>query len=154
TQSNTLSSTANGRALASRRERGPKGGGRKPGSDPAGGLNGLFPRLSQPRKRFGVGVLLAVAKREGDRADIRTSTIEEAFESPGQRPKARILKRADAKNVAQMLSGLSHADRIRVASAILTGANTHRLLKEALGLKTGPLYHHVRGLQMAGMVAL
>lgn len=120
----------------------------------AGDLNRLFPKLTQPRKRFGVGVLLALAKREGDTADVRTSMLEEAFESPGRRPKAKILQRADAKNVARLLSGLSHADRIRVASAIMTGANTHRLLKESLGLKTGPLYHHVRGLQMAGMVTL
>lgn len=34
----------------------------------------------------------------------------------------------------------------------MTGSNTHRLLKESLGLKTGPLYHHLRELQMAGLV--
>lgn len=120
---------------------------------PGGGLEAFFPKLAKPRKRFGVGVLLALAQRQGGDAAVRYAAIEEAFDRPGQRPKAALLAKADAKKVSEVLSGLAHPDRIRVASAIMTGGNTHRLLKQALGLKTGPLYHHIRALQLAGLVA-
>lgn len=53
-----------------------------------------------------------------------------------------------------MLTGLSHPDRIRVARAILAGACTHRELAKALGLKTGPLYHHLRELERAGLLVI
>jgi hypothetical protein len=113
----------------------------------------LFPRLSLPRKRFGLGLVLACAQREGGSARLRIARIEEAFETPGRRPKAAVLARADVRSLAGLLTGLAHADRLRVAAAVMTGANTHGLLRESLGLKTGPLYHHVRGLQRAGLLA-
>jgi len=115
-------------------------------------LHAWFPKLSNPKKRFGIGITLALVKREGGAADLRYVTLEEAFETPGKRPKAALLAKANAKKVAALMAGLSHPDRYRVASAIMTGSNSHRLLKESVGLKTGPLYHHVRGLQMAGLV--
>ena len=136
--------------LAGRRPRAGSNGAKKRG----GGLESFFPKLAKPRRRFGVGVLLVLAQRQGGNATLRYTSLEEAFEKPGQRPKAAILAKADARKVAEFLSGLAHPDRIRVAAAIMTGSNTHRLLKETLGLKTGPLYHHIRGLQMAGLVTL
>ncbi|HUN82696.1 MAG TPA: hypothetical protein VMV81_14420 [Phycisphaerae bacterium] len=121
---------------------------------PGGGLEAFFPKLAGTKKRFGVGVLLALAQRQGDEAAVRYAAIEEAFERPGLRPKAALLARADARKISELLTGLAHPDRIRVATAIMTGANTHRLLKESLQLKTGPLYHHLRELQMAGLVGM
>lgn len=117
-------------------------------------LRWLFPKLTSAKKRFGMGVVLATAKREGQATSVHYAVVEEAFEKPGRRPKAALLAKADARSVATMLCGLAHPDRVRVASAIMTGSNTHRLLKASVGLKTGPLYHHVRGLQMAGLVTL
>lgn len=52
-----------------------------------------------------------------------------------------------------MLTGLAHADRIRIARAIMTGWNTHAGLRQQLGLKVGPLYHHLRELERAGLLA-
>ena len=121
---------------------------------PAGGLSWLFPKLSNPKRRFGVGVALALAAKDGKTTKLRYAALEAAFERPGQKPKAAVLARADADLLASTLAGLAHVDRIRVASAIMTGSNSHALLKRALGLKTGPLYHHIRGLRMAGLVTL
>jgi hypothetical protein len=131
-----------------------RSGGRGPklAKSLAGGIQAWFPKLTNPGKRFGIGVAVGLAKREGGAAELRCTTLEEAFQRPGMRPKTTLLAKADAKRVAAVFAGLAHPDRFRVASAIMTGSNSHRLLKQALGLKTGPLYHHVRGLRLAGLV--
>ena len=115
-------------------------------------LKGLFPAVLNDKRRFGVGVLLAVIERQGDYGDIRFARVEQFSERPAQRPKTTLLAKAEPADVARMLVGLAHADRLRIARAIMTGANTHQLISEAVGLKTGPLYHHLRELQRARLL--
>jgi DNA-binding HxlR family transcriptional regulator len=55
---------------------------------------------------------------------------------------------------ARRHNGLGHADRVRIAQALAAGANSHHLLAQASGLKAGPLYHHLRELERAGLVLL
>jgi hypothetical protein len=112
----------------------------------------ILPRLGRGKRRFGLGVVVAVVKRSGDEIVIRPTTVEESNDQPGERPRGRLLARADPRRMSRLFSGLAHPDRVRVLTAILNGANTHQLLKEATRLKTGPLYFHIRGLQAAGLV--
>ncbi|MCK6455452.1 MAG: winged helix-turn-helix domain-containing protein [Phycisphaerae bacterium] len=44
-------------------------------------------------------------------------------------------------------------DRLRIGRAILTGARTHAELAARIGLAPGPLYHHLRTLERAGLVS-
>jgi hypothetical protein len=114
----------------------------------------LFPSLSDPSKRFGVAVLLAVAERWGAEGAVQCIRQEALFERPGSRPKTSLLERANVDALARVLSGFAHPDRIRIARSILAGANTHHLLIEAVRIKTGPLYHHLRELERAGLVSM
>ncbi len=127
------------------------GGGqaRKNGSAAVGGL---FPRLDKPNGRFGVGVLLAIGEGQGDRSEVRYCRLERFAARPGRRPRAGVLDSAEPACVARLLTGLAHADRIRIARAVLTGADTHAALSESVGLKAGPLYHHLRELERAGIL--
>ncbi|MFO0973719.1 MAG: helix-turn-helix domain-containing protein [Phycisphaerae bacterium] len=54
----------------------------------------------------------------------------------------------------RIVAGLSHPRRLAVCRAIAAGADSHRLLSRALGLATGPLYHHIRALERAGVIAI
>jgi hypothetical protein len=114
----------------------------------------FFPGLATPEKRFGVAVLLAVAQRWGANGEIRWARQEALFARPGLRPKTVLLDRANPDVLARVLSGLAHPDRIRLARAVLAGANTHHLLIEAVKIKTGPLYHHLRELERAGLLSM
>jgi DNA-binding HxlR family transcriptional regulator len=114
----------------------------------------LFPELAQKNSRFGLGVLLAVMERQGDEADLGFARVGRFHPTPGQRPKATILGAVDAGHIAKMLAGLAHRDRIRILRAILQGAGTHFELHKAVGLKTGPLYHHLRALERAGILMM
>ena len=125
--------------------------GRTPSNTPLVEL--LFPQASQHRQRFGVGVVLAVAERQGDEGEIRYARLERFSSRPAQRPKAALLSVTDPTDMAKILTGLAHADRIRLAGAVMGGANTHHLLSKAVGLKTGPLYHHLRELERSGLLA-
>lgn len=112
----------------------------------------LFPRLGEHGARFGVGVLVAVAEVAGRKPEVRQSR-REAFESaPGRRPRERLLRTVDVAELARALGGLAHAQRVRIACAILSGANTHHGLEKATGLRPGPLYHHLRALERAGLL--
>ena len=134
-----------------------KGPRKQPARKPARGtrpntVQSLFPQLAGGTKRFGLGVLLAVAEQQGASADVRFTRAESFFAKPARRPKATLLAKADPGEVAKLLGGIAHQDRIRIAGAILAGANTHKLLEEAVGLKAGPLYHHIRSLERAGLL--
>ncbi len=113
----------------------------------------LFPRLEETNGRYGVGVLLAVAEGAGDRREFRYCRIEKFSPKPANQPRAKVLSSVDPGALARLLTGVSHPDRIRIAAAILTGADTHRKLSRAVGLKVGPLYHHIRELERAGILA-
>ncbi|HVP11882.1 MAG TPA: hypothetical protein VMV94_11940 [Phycisphaerae bacterium] len=117
-------------------------------------LSSLFPSLCDSTKRFGISVLLAVAERWGKDGEVRCARQEALFAKPGLRPKTSLLDRANPDILARTLSGVAHPDRIRLARAILTGANTHQLLAKAVSLKTGPLYHHLRELERAGLLSM
>ena len=128
---------------------------RRPPSAAAGDLGMLFPRgLGPQQKRFGVGVFLAVAERQGRSAEIRYARVEKFFAKPARQPKTEFLEKHDPNHVAGLLAGLAHPDRVRVARAVMTGKNTHRLLSEAVGLRTGPLYHHIRALERSGLLVI
>jgi DNA-binding HxlR family transcriptional regulator len=114
----------------------------------------LFPEVAKKKNRFGMGVLLAVVERQGADAELGFARVGRFHSTPGQRPKAGILGSLDAGNVAKMLAGLAHPDRIRILRAILQGAATHFALHKAVGLKTGPLYHHLRALERSGVLTV
>ena len=114
----------------------------------------FFPELSKTKHRFGLGVLLAVFERQGAEAELGFARVGRFYPTPGQRPKETVLGAADAGYVARMLAGLAHPDRIRILRAILQGAATHHSLHKAVKLKTGPLYHHLRALERAGVLTM
>lgn len=134
---------------ARKRVRADRPQGRSARSD---GWRGLFPKLTRGRRRFGLGVTITIARREGAEWRVEQACREQAMTQPGGRPKARFLDAIDAKSVASLLVGLAHGERIRLVRSIATGDNTHARLKAATQLQAGPLYHHLRELERAGIV--
>jgi hypothetical protein len=104
------------------------------------------------QNRYGIGAFLAVGERLGDDGQLTIAQLTKIHSRPGERPKTEFLAQADPVRLARLLGGLGHPDRVRLANAILIGARTHRELSGATGLKTGPLYHHVRELERAGLL--
>lgn len=114
----------------------------------------LFPESTRTDSRFGIGVLLAVLERQGGEAELGFARVGRFHRTAGQRPRQAVLGTAEAADVARILSGLAHPDRIRILRAILQGAATHHALRKAVTLKTGPLYHHLRALERAGILTM
>lgn len=138
--------------VAARRRSGVRNSSSVRKTSPAGGLRFLFPKLAKASNRFGLGIAIARAVREGGQPKYQIERLEEAFQKPGMRPRAAITAKIDSISIANQLSGLAHPDRIRLAVAILTGADTHMKLRTETRLAAGPLYHHLRAMQLAGLV--
>jgi len=115
-------------------------------------LQTLFPLAAQPNGRFGVGALLALVTQEGATGELHYARAERFATRPGLRPKAAVLALAEPKHIARLMAGFAHPDRVSITRAVMSGANTHHAISEALGLKTGPLYHHIRALERAGIL--
>ncbi len=115
-------------------------------------LKELFPLAAQPNRRFGVGVLLAVVTQEGATGELHYARGQRFATRPGLRPKGAVLALAEPKHIARLMAGFAHPDRVLIARSVMSGANTHHAISEALGLKTGPLYHHIRALERAGIL--
>ncbi|MBI5762879.1 MAG: hypothetical protein HZA51_05060 [Planctomycetes bacterium] len=119
---------------------------------PAGGLRVLFPKLANAKNRFGLGFAMVRAVRDGGPPKYQITRREEACQKPAMRPRAALTARIDAGRTAGQLGGLAHPDRIRLAIAMMTGADTHMKLSTETRLAAGPLYHHLRAMQLAGLV--
>jgi hypothetical protein len=55
--------------------------------------------------------------------------------------------------LAKLLAGFGHPQRVAIVKAIFTGAGSYGALCEKVGLKAGPMYHHLRELRLAGVLA-
>ena len=102
--------------------------------------------------RYGIGVVVAIVECQGKEKSVEICRLETFVRKPGLRPKSAIVNRIDPAIVARMAGGLAQYDRVRLAKAILTGAHSHAQLSKAVGLRPGPLYHHLRALERSGLV--
>ncbi len=143
------------RRLLKRRRGGTRGGKTRAGSrtSPPESVALWLPGLVAGEKAFGVAVAVVVGERVGGTVDFHVARRQELFARPGMRPKARILDSVNAATLAGLFAGLGHPDRVRIARAVLTGAGSHRELSRAVNLQAGPLYHHLRALERAGILA-
>lgn len=114
----------------------------------------IFPMLSGRTTRYGVGICVASCRRLGDQAEWSVSQLVRHAARPGERPTGAFFESADCVGVARMVGGLAHADRLRIAQALACGAVSHHDLEQAIKLKTGPLYHHLRVLERAGVLQI
>ncbi len=112
-----------------------------------------FPALDARRGRYGAAVLVAVVEAAGGRPNVRVRRRESIARGPGGRPRQRLLESVSDGSMGLVLVGLAQRQRIRIARAILSGANTHAGLSRAVRLAPGPLYHHLRTLERGGLVA-
>jgi len=55
--------------------------------------------------------------------------------------------------IAKLFAAFGHPQRVAIMKAIFAGAGTYADLREKVGLKAGPMYHHLRELRLAGVLA-
>lgn len=108
--------------------------------------------IDHSKKRYGLGAAILLSERQGTDQRLELASMAQFRVMPGEKPKTQFLSLAEPSEVARLANGLAHADRIRILVAVHTGAITHQQLSEKLGLKTGPLYHHIRALERAGVM--
>lgn len=114
----------------------------------------LFPKLlAADGYAAGKGVFIARAERAASALRIHTVGMEQISSKPGRsrrhQSSAAVL---EPVSIARILGGLAHADRIRLMIILEAGAQTHKTLADAVALKPGPLYHHLRALERAGLI--
>jgi len=112
----------------------------------------LFPGLRRRKRPFGAGVLIAFAECRGGRPSLRLVRRESFSNHAGEGLRTPLLGMVAEEELARVLAGFAQRSRVGVLRAILSGANTHAALKHRTGLAAGPLYHHLRSLERAGLV--
>lgn len=117
-------------------------------------ITAAAPKLSGKKHCYGIGVYVAVLRRQGDRLRSISTRMERVSKLPGERPMEQFLDQSDAATTARALAGLGHPVRLKIIRALAAGARSHADLERAVGLKPGPLYHHLRTLERGGLVTM
>jgi len=120
----------------------------------AGRIESLFPKFAKPGPWYGLASLCAVAEAYGQRPRLRVARLEQVFHKPRARPRHDLGHTMKHQRLARLFNALANPHRIAILGAMLAGAGTYAALTEQLGLKAGPLYHHVRELRLAGLIAV
>jgi DNA-binding HxlR family transcriptional regulator len=95
---------------------------------------------------------MTIREFAGETVATRSARRRVVHARPGGRPREQLLNAVAPSDLARMLAGFGNPSRVRVARAVLSGANTHHALSQAVGLRTGPLYHHLRELERSGLL--
>jgi len=102
---------------------------------------------------YGVASVLALVEAEGKTRRIRVGGVRELHRRPAQRPKHKLIEHMSDAEMAKLLSAFGHPQRVAIAKAIYAGAHRYADLRERVNLKAGPMYHHLRELRLAGVLA-
>lgn len=105
-------------------------------------------------KDYGIGIAIGLITKQGSEGRIQSCKWSRFSRLPGGRHVSEMLERTSPHDVARLISGLAHADRVRILAAVISGADTHKELCQRVGLKTGPLYHHLRVLERGGLIVM
>ncbi len=104
---------------------------------------------------YGLSVHVEIEERSGPgRIRVRGLKAGGFVRRPGERPRLRLLAQADLPLCARRLACLAHPRRLAIARAVLSGADTHHALSRAVGIRTGPLYFHLRHLEREGLLTV
>ncbi|MFQ6048072.1 MAG: helix-turn-helix domain-containing protein [Phycisphaerae bacterium] len=95
-----------------------------------------------------------MAEARGRRCRLTVWRLEKFFQRPGRQPRQRLLASVGDPEAGRLFAALGHPHRLAILKAILTGADSYQQLRDRVGLKAGPLYHHVRELRLAGLLEL
>jgi DNA-binding HxlR family transcriptional regulator len=116
------------------------------------GGKGLF-GLPAAQNWWGVATVVATMEAEGRQRRVRVGGIERLYQRPAQRPRHKLVQAVADEDLAKLLSGFGHPHRVAIVKAIYAGAGTYRELRKKVPLKAGPMYHHLRELRLAGVLA-
>lgn len=113
-----------------------------------------FPELGRASVCFGVGVAIAIAEAAGDRPRVRIHRRSSFSGKAGDRHRQRLFETVQDSDLSKFLAAFGQRRRLQISRAILSGANTHHELARVSGLAPGPLYHHIKTLERAGMLVM
>lgn len=109
----------------------------------------------------GRAVVLTVVHRDGKRIRRAGGRVEAGVKTAGKprspellaaRVGDRLLRGFDPKRLSGVLAGVAHPQRLAILAELIRGPASYRQLVKATGQASGPLYHHVSKLRLAGMV--
>ena len=146
----------------------------RPSSKPkrlAGGWKPSQRRLLEARVRRllayrdGPAALLALADQAEPRSEPVSAVVGigrrrpvNKVQSSGRRPQAvkaldtPATVRAALERTCEAMSALGHPHRAAMMAKLMEGPQSYRTLQQAMGLKAGPLYHHIRQLRLGGLI--
>ncbi len=97
--------------------------------------------------------MLALVEAQGRDRRIRVGGVKRLYRRPAQRPRHKLVEEVTDEAIAKLLSAFAHPQRVAIIKAIFAGAGRYAELREKVGLKAGPMYHHLRELRLAGVLA-
>lgn len=102
-------------------------------------------------------ILVMSVDRGGAGTSVRAQAMHLSDELPAGTTAIRRVRslgsRARQRRLCRYLAGAAHPHRLAVLVKLLEGPATYKALQKTTGQKSGPLYHHVNQLRIAGLVA-
>jgi len=109
--------------------------------------------LRSDQNWYGVATFWSILEAEGRERRFRVGGVRRLYRRPAQRPRHQLTEQISDESLAKLLSAFGHPQRIAIMKAIYTGAGSYGELRKRVGLKAGPMYHHLRELRLAGVLA-
>lgn len=112
-----------------------------------------LPELRRGQSWYGWATTLGILESDGPTRRVRVGGLKHLHRRPAQRPRHDLVNHASDEWLAKVLSAFANPHRVAIMKAIFTGAGSYAELRKRVGLKAGPMYHHLRELRLAGMLA-
>jgi DNA-binding HxlR family transcriptional regulator len=96
---------------------------------------------------------VVILESSGTERRIAVGGLKRLYRRPAQRPRHKFVEAVSDEATAKLLSAFGHPQRVAIMKAIFSGAGTYADLREKVPLKAGPMYHHLRELRLAGVLA-
>ncbi len=109
--------------------------------------------ISTAEPVYGVGGAFQLVEAWGSERRSRTGKLRRLYRKPAQRPRRRFVESASDDAIAKLFGAFGHPHRVAIIKAIFSGAGRYADLRERVPLKPGPMYHHLKELRLAGVLA-
>ncbi|MCK6485599.1 MAG: winged helix-turn-helix transcriptional regulator [Phycisphaerae bacterium] len=117
--------------------------------------SGRAGRRAARQRHYGLAVHVEIENRCGPgKSVVRGGRIERFEAQPGNRPREKLFAGLSNLSGAKRLAGLAHSRRLAIVKALMNGATSHKDLRDAVSIKPGPLYFHLRHLERVGLIQL
>lgn len=116
--------------------------------------------LARGQRRYGLGAWIVVVEGLGSRQEVKRGQLAMFGRTARQggvmamaQMARKVARKVDVEALSGILGAVGNPHRLRILLELLAGPTTYQGMKDTIGLKAGPFYHHINHLRLAGLIS-